>query len=156
MALETIVTERSDDERALLLRIVVEHPIPGCAYALQRGKSEIDQIQIGAEFDLEFTRSMVLRPGSDGVMDPKGLYVQGPRNARFLYITSGTLAGQAGSCWTRRAKVSLRGIENALPSTGVGLFPPLIEARILGRARDAGPACANEPLLGAGWRLVSK
>ena len=148
------MNQRPDDERALLLRIIVVNPVPGCAYALQRGKSELDQIQVGAASDLEFTASIALRPLAEGVMDARGLHVQGPRGGRFLYINSGTLAGQADSCWTRRAKVSLRGVDRVLPPDGLNHLPPLAEVRIEGRAGDAGPACASVPLVGKGWTLV--
>ena len=146
---------RPDDERAVLLRIVVLNPVAGCAYALQRGKAELDQIQVSDGADLVFNLSVSLRPLADGLFDPKGTHVQEPRGARFVYINSGTLVGQAGSCWTRRAKVPLRGVDSELPGDGLNHMPPVIEARIAGKARDGGPACASVPLLGDGWhRLI--
>lgn len=145
---------RPDDERAVLLRIVVLNPVAGCAYALQRGKVELDQTQVSDGADLVFNLSLSLRPLADGLLDPKGTHVQGPRGARFVYINSGTLAGQTDSCWTRRAKVPLRGVDKVLPADGLNHLPPMIEARIAGKARDFGPACASVPLLGEGWRRL--
>src|ERR1035437_10680737 len=36
-----------------------------------------------------------------------GQCAQGPKHARFVYVNSGTYAGQAETCWSRRAKISL-------------------------------------------------
>ena len=44
---------------------------------------------------------------SDGQPNFLGPFAQGPPADRFVYINSGTLAGQAESEWTRRAKVPL-------------------------------------------------
>ena len=73
---------------------------------------------------------------------------------RFLYICSGTMAGQSGSPWTRRAKVPLNGIVELLPAPGLGPMPPLLQGRISGLARDGGPACASVRVL-EGWVLAS-
>lgn len=145
------MTERPDEERSILARVIVIDPLPGCAYGLQRRDGEVDQIQVAAsDGALQFTTSLTLRVTADATRDPRGLHVQGPRHSRFLYVTSGTLAGQAGSCWTRRAKVPLRGIDAAVPLS-LDLMPPIIEATIAGRAGDGGPACASVPLQ-VGWR----
>jgi hypothetical protein len=144
------MTERPDEERSILARVRVTDPVTGVAYGLQQRNGEVDQVQIAAHADLVFTTSLTLRMIGEATRDPWGLHVCGPRHGRFLYITSGTLAEQAGSCWTRRAKVSLAGIDAAVPLT-LDVMPPLIETTIAGRARDGGPACASVPLLFA-WR----
>jgi len=68
-----------------------------------------------------------------------------------INVTNGvvTLAGEVPSCWTRRAKVPLAGITDALIATG-----EILEARFAGTARDGGPACATVPLLDGGWHAV--
>lgn len=145
------MTERPDEERSILARVIVIDPLPGCAYGLQRRNGEVDQVQVAPPHGaLQFTTSVTLRFAAETARDPRGLHVHGPRHGRFLYITSGTLASQAGSCWTRRAKVPLLGIDAAVPLT-LDLMPPIIEATIAGRAADGGPACASVPLLVA-WR----
>jgi hypothetical protein len=56
-------------------------------------------------FDLTVTAAKV-----GGVPRFFGDAAQGPPADRFIYVCSGTLAGQAESCWTRRAKVPLKTI----------------------------------------------
>ena len=53
-------------------------------------------------FDFELTADL-----SDTVPNFLGPFSQGPKSARFVYINSGTAAGQIDSCWSRRAKVPL-------------------------------------------------
>ena len=121
-------------------------PLPGCTYALQQRDGSIDQAQVAGADALVFTAAITLKLTSTNALDPRGLHVHGPRNQRFLYVCSGTLAGEPGSCWTRRAKVPLQGIDTAVPKN-LDSMPPLIEATIKGRARDGGPACASVSLI---------
>jgi hypothetical protein len=82
-----------------------------------------------------------------------GEVTQGPPAGRFVYVCSGTLAGQAGSCWTRRAKVPLGGISWTLVEGVLAKPAARLEARFVGQAGDGGPACATIKLLDQGWRL---
>ena len=82
-----------------------------------------------------------------------GPFVQGPPAGRFVYINSGTLAGQADSIWTRRAKVPLTGITRALIERA-RVAGSTLEAEIAGTGRDGGPACATVPLMSDGWRVA--
>jgi hypothetical protein len=70
------------------------------------------------------------------------------------HVNSGTSAGQADSCWSRRAKVPLAGITPALLQSAIRSPHGMLEAKITGTGRDGGPACASVPLL-AGWTLVA-
>jgi hypothetical protein len=70
-------------------------------------------------------------------------------------VTSGKRAGQANSCWDRRAKVSLKGITPQLIAAVKQQPGAHLEARIAGTAADGGPACATVPLLEGGWRVVA-
>ena len=100
-------------------------------------------------FDLTVTAARV-----GGVPRFFGDAAQGPPADRFIYVCSGTLAGQAESCWTRRAKVPLKTITWELLQR-VLLDPAgRLEARFHGRAGDGGPACATIKLLDEGWRRV--
>ena len=129
---------------ALSLTIIVEQPVTGVAYALQRGRSDLEQVQIAADASLRFVFDVSLRTLPDGTLDLRGAHVQGPRGGRFVYINSGTSAGQH-SCWTRRAKVTLMPLTTLAKSADARAF----EARFAGRGRDGGPSCATVPLLGA-------
>ena len=83
-----------------------------------------------------------------------GAVAQGPPEGRFVYVCSGTLAGQAESCWTRRAKVPLDGITWRLIERVLSDGRLRLEARFQGRAGDGGPNCATVKLLEGGWRAV--
>ena len=78
-----------------------------------------------------------------------GEFVQGPAGGKFVYVTSGTLAGHAESPWTRRAKVGLQELKWVVVGCAVSQSGSFLEARISGVARDGGPACASVPLLAA-------
>jgi len=140
-------------KQELPLRITVVHPPSGVSFRLQQGKSDLVEPTQAADDHLSF--DFTVRVGGDRTGAPNflGPFTQGPSAKRFVYVNSGTLAGQAGSRWTRRAKVHLEGIsweliERALASPGT-----VLEARIAGTARDGGPACATVPLLDGGWRI---
>jgi hypothetical protein len=89
-----------------------------------------------------------------GVARLLGKLAHGSPSERFLYVCSGTCAGQVHSCWTRRAKIGLSGISSALLQALQAAPSLRLEARFAGRAKDGGPACATVPLLG-GWRVVA-
>lgn len=134
------------------LRITVLDPLPGVTYAMQRGKDELlppSKADAGAlTFDLSIR--VAERNGALNVLGP---YAQGKPDDRFLYVNSGTLAGQQGTDWTRRAKIKTAGItwalvEQLLASPGV-----VLEARIDGRAKDGGPCCATVPLVNGSWKV---
>jgi hypothetical protein len=88
---------------------------------------------------------------ASGLPNFLGPYTQGPPAARFVYVNSGTLAGQPDSCWTRRAKVPLTSITWTLideARTG----DSLLEIEINGTGRDGGPTCGSVRL-SSGWRV---
>lgn len=83
-----------------------------------------------------------------------GKFAQGPKTDRFIYVNSGKQAGQHGTLWDRRAKLSLMSIsrekiESVLASPGSRL-----ETVIIGVGRDGGPVCAS--VKGLEWRIAGK
>ena len=140
----------------LPLRITVLRPPSGVAWAVQRGRSELiepsERSATLIAFDIT-VRIGAPRPGGQPTF--LGSVTQGPPTARFVYVTSGKRAGQAGSCWDRRAKVSLTGITPELIAAVQQQPGARLEARIAGTAADGGPACATVPLLEGGWRVVA-
>lgn len=135
------------------IRIRVLKPPADVRFGLQRGRNEIvaptDATPIEIRFDLS------LRVGdtrADGLPNFLGPFAQGPPVARFVYVNSGTLAGQFASCWTRRAKVHLSGITWEMVEKVLTGEADRLEARFEGTARDGGPACATVPLVDGGWR----
>jgi hypothetical protein len=133
----------------LALRIVVIGPPPGVTFALQRGKSDLVPPSRSTPKELVF--DLTVRVREDDQPNFLGPFAQGPRGARFVYINSGSYAGQGDTQWARRAKVPLSGITWPLIKRAKG--KPL-QARIAGTGRDGGPACATVPLLGAGWQIA--
>ena len=139
-------------ERELLLRITIVDPPSGVTFCVQKGDTELVAPAMAAESPLSFDFPVTVR--EDAAVDgPRlmGPFVKGPWNARFVYVNSGTLAGQAGSPWNRRAKVPLTGISAELIEKAIAAPGGLLEAQIGGTAADGGPACATVALLGRGW-----
>lgn len=135
-------------ELELPLRITLVRPPPGLWFCVQGKSGEFLDAQPSraAELVLEFT----LRDAGGDPPRLLGRCAQGPPATRFVYVNSGTLSGDAGSCGTRRAKVPLSSITRALlESARTG---QRLAASIAGTARDGGPVCASVPLIGAGWR----
>ena len=141
------------DRFELPLRIVMEDPVPGVAIAVQKGASGKAELVPPASaapqelvFEFDVTVAGALPDGRPRFLGP---CVQGPPTARFVYLCVGQAAGQASSPWLRRVKVPL----GALGWSVIDALAPgqRLTARIAGRARDGGPACATVPLLGSGW-----
>lgn len=137
----------------LPIRIVVEDPVPGLAMALQRGRTAKAELvppsSRSAEAmacDLEVTVDGRLPDGRPRLLGP---YVQGPPEARFVYLAVGRNAGQTDCKWGGRVKVPLDGLGwhkiEAFPSGG------RLIARIAGQSPKGGPALASVRLLPPGW-----
>ena len=140
-------------DREIPLRVTVIDPPAGVVFALQRDRAELHQVIRSSGAAISFDFSVRARPAStSNTLNLLGPFTQGTPASRFVYVNSGTYAGDKGSCWSRRAKVPLSGITPRLLEQ---LSPgAILEARIAGTARDGGPACASVPLLGKGWSLV--
>ena len=122
------------------LRITLLSPPPGVVFSLQDRKNQLSQQTLSTGADITFELEMEI----DEAGRAKGPFAMGPPTGRFLYINSGSYAGQPGIVYNRRAKVPL-----------VNLPPGVVlVAEINGRAKDGGPACATVPLLNGGWRAV--
>ena len=134
------------------VRITVKSPPVGVRFALQEGKSDVvdPKSSTGEDLVFEFPLNVV----DSGPLQVRftGKFAQGPASARFVYINSGTLSGQFGSCWTRRAKVPLLEITPALLSEALK-SNRVLAAEIAGRAKDGGPACASVKLT-SGWKCL--
>lgn len=141
------------DRFDLPIRIVVDDPIAGLALAQQRGQSAkaalippVSRSAEGVAFDLEVTVAGALADGRPRLLGPN---VQGPPEARFVYLCVGRYAGQADSPWAGRVKVPL----GDLTSEKIEALPPggRLTARIPGRSPRGGPALATVRLLPPGW-----
>jgi hypothetical protein len=132
-------------------RIVVVGPPAGVVFALQRGKRELSGAVMSKGADLRFSFMLGAACAPDGSVRFSGEFVQGPAGGKFVYVNSGTLAGQSESTWTRRAKVGLQALKWSTVEGVTAQPETVLEARISGMARDGGPACASVPLLDDGW-----
>jgi hypothetical protein len=134
------------------IRVRVVNPPSGVRFRVRRGRSDLDDPARVTDGEISF--DLTVRVGDtrqDGLPNFLGPYAQGPPGGRFLYVNSGTLAGQTDSCWTRRAKVPFRDITWEMVEEVLSGEDMVLEARIAG---DGGPACATVPLLDGGWRVA--
>jgi hypothetical protein len=141
-------------EHDLPIRVTVLHPPKGVTFAMQRGKDELlPPSKVSAEslvFDLSVRVSQRKGGGAPNILGP---YAQGKPDDRFLYVNSGTLAGQENTPWTRRAKVKTGGISWKLVEQILATPGSVLEARIDGVAKDGGPCCATVPIVHGGWTI---
>jgi len=137
------------------IRILVLDPPRNVRFGVQRGRTEIVAPSEVTPTELRFDLSLRVGDGrADGLPNFLGPFAQGPPAGRFVYVNSGTLAGQSDSCWTRRAKVHLASITWAMVEEVLTGAADVLEARINGTGRDGGPACATVPLVDGGWRAA--
>ena len=127
----------------MILRITLVAPPAGVDFGVQKGKGPayetiLKQRSGGGDVAFEFDV-----PVKNGAL--AGPLVQGPKGERFVYIDIGTCAGQMDSCWSRRLKVPLQGVDCAAA---------VCETRVPGTAKDGGPNCATvKPF--AGWTAMA-
>lgn len=150
-------TMQNRSEPVLQLLLTVVAPPPGVLFAVQRGRAELLPPYTSDAESVSFAVSLHLGPAlADGSFNFRGPCAQGPAADRFIYVNSGTLAGQAASCWERRAKVKLAAIPRALIESAVGDSACAVEARILGTAGDGGPVCASVQPHAISWHLARR
>ena len=118
-------------------------PPAGVAFAIQRGKRELAPVFVSTGADLPLDFGIQVERTSGGTLRFTGEFVQRPPGGKSVYVNSGTLAGQAKSPWTRRAKVSLEMLKWPLIHQVTSAPGTLLEARISGIGCDGGPACAS-------------
>lgn len=137
------------------IRILIAAPPPGVRFAVQRGRSELlepSAEQYGAiQFDFSVRAAA---PSAEESTDFAGEFVQGPPSDRFIYINSGTLAGEPDSCWTRRAKLKLASIPWEVVAAALSHSGGIIEARVVGTMGDGGPICASVKPHAVVWSFV--
>ena len=117
---------------------------------VQRGKYELQEPEAAGNANtFDFDIRVDLTGPEPNFLGP---FAHGPKDARFVYVNSGTYAGQADTCWSRRAKLSLMGItkeevERVLNTPGARL-----QTTINGTGRDGGPVCAS--VKGLEWMVA--
>ena len=135
------------------IRIRVIEPPKGISIQVQRGKCELlPPVKTTAkELVFEFPIDVDV---SSGVPNFLGAYSQGPKDARFIYVNSGTYANQPDSEYGRRAKLSLMTITKAQVEAALASKSARIETSFPGIGRDGGPTCASVKSLE--WKVVTE
>jgi hypothetical protein len=132
----------------ITLRFTIADPVPGVAYSLQDKAGAPVGPVVAGDGPISFDVPVRVGPG------PKfyGDFVrsEGP-SRRFVYIAIGEQAGQLPSPWSRRAKVDIHLLSDALLEQA--LAGKVIEVQLPGRAKDGSPACATLRPIGD-WRLI--
>ena len=129
------------------------NPPVGVEFRVQRGGGDLLLPSESNVTTLAFAFSVRVGAQADGRPNFLGEYAQGTPTDRFVYVNSGSRAGQAGSRWDRRAKVKLGTITRAQVRRLLSDPSMLLEAQIEGTGRDGGPACGTA-LHQRGWRVV--
>jgi hypothetical protein len=97
-------------EQALLFKIVVEKPVTGIVYGLQKGSGnsyETLQKQLSDSSDLFFDIAIPIKKNKEGRMVLHGPLINGPSHAKFLYLDIGSYAGQQNAPFSGRLKIPL-------------------------------------------------
>lgn len=141
------------DQTEIKMRIVIETPVPGVLHSLQEDDAPLDAKRSNAGEPLAFDFPLRIAPKSDNggpKFYGKQVRSEGPVR-RFVYVRIGTSAGDRASPWTRRMKIDIHDIDQALldRATAGGV----LEGTINGTAKDGSPACATIRL--ATWCAVA-
>ena len=89
---------------------------------------------------------------SNGRPNFVGPFAQGPKDSRFVYVNSGTYAGQNETCWARRAKISLMQIDKEQILEILNDPTSRLETSFAGTGSDGGPTCAS--VKGIEWKVT--
>jgi hypothetical protein len=130
----------------LKLRLIVVDPPAGVTMAMQRGRDGLVSPTLVTENTLVFTFSVTVADETSDPVRLTGEFAQGPADSRFVYVRSGTLAGQSDSSYTCRAKVPLTGIDRAIVQAARAADVPLV-AHVAGKSPKGGPFVASVKLL---------
>lgn len=120
---------------------------------VQRGKDELLEPTLTRSDSIAFEFDVTVDTNGDRP-NFLGKYAQGPKDARFVYVNSGTYAGQCASCWARRAKLSLMTITGEQVGEVVEHPNRSFETMMPGVGPDGGPTCAS--VKGIEWKVVKR
>jgi len=141
------------EKREIWLRINVLEPLSGVTMKIQEGRDRLLPPTETKRDRLSFEFPVMVDLSSD---KPNflGKFAQGPKDARFIYVNSGSYAGQAGTPWNRRAKISLMKITAAQVKEVLASPGARLEVTIDGVGKDGGPVCASVRSAENGWRII--
>src|SRR5688572_20741680 len=130
---------RRADQVEIRARIVIEQPVAGVLHSLQEGDDRpLDprRSQAGEPLSFDFPLRVAAGPKFFGPQVRR----EGPVR-RFVYIRIGTSAGDRASPWTRRMKIDIHEIDQAL--LDAAMAGGVLVGTINGTLPDGSPACAT-------------
>ena len=122
----------------ITLRLTIADPVPGVRYSLQKDDAPFEPVTAADGAPLSFDVPIHLS-ADNRVLGPF-VRREGPAR-RFVYLRIGQMAGDHGSCWTRRAKVDIHDIPPLLLDRA--REGQTLEVVLPGRGKDGSPACAT-------------
>lgn len=133
------------------MRIVIERPVVGVLHSLQaKDESPLDAKHSREGEALSFDFQIRVEPGPKFFGDQ--VRREGPVR-RFVYIRIGQLAGDPSSPWSRRMKIDIHDMGDALLDRAAK-SGEIIETTVIGTGKDGTPACAT--LRPTGRRIVER
>lgn len=135
------------------IRIKVLRPLKGVSMKVQKGRDElVPPVSANDErLTYEFLIDVEVQDGSPNFL---GKFAQGPKDARFIYVNSGSYAGQWGTLWNRRAKISLMPITREEVRSVINDEELCLETEFEGVGIDGGPTCAS--VKDIVWKVVAR
>jgi hypothetical protein len=133
------------------MRIKVMRPPSGVVMKVQRGRDELLPPIAGSADSIAFEFDILVHV-SDGRPNFLGPFAQGPKDSRFVYVNSGTYAGQKETSWARRAKISLMQIDKEQILEILNDPTSRLETSFAGTGSDGGPTCAS--VKGIEWKVT--
>jgi hypothetical protein len=129
------------------MRLVIESPVPGVAHSLQDKKGAPVDAKVSAAGEaLIFDCSIRIGPGPKFYGEQ--VRSEGPVR-RFVYIAVGRQAGAHDFRWSRRMKIDIHDLPQALLEGAIA--GKCLVGTVRGTAADGSPACATVPV--ERWRL---
>ena len=134
-------------DTAITLRLTIADPVSGVRYSLQKADAPFQPVTAG---DGPLSFDVPVRLSGDNRFLGPFVRREGPAR-RFVYLRIGQLAGDHGSCWSRRAKIDIHDIPpDLLAQARAGRT---LEVVLPGRGKDGSPTCATvRPI--TPWRAV--
>jgi hypothetical protein len=131
------------------MRLVIEAPVAGVLHSLQDKKNHpVDPKRSAGGEPLVF--DFPIRIAAGPKFYGEQVRSEGPVR-RFVYIAIGRSAGEHLSPWTRRMKIDVHDIPQALLDGAIS--GKRLVGTVLGTGKDGTPACATVRV--KGWRLTS-
>jgi Family of unknown function (DUF5990) len=137
----------------LPLRVTVVEPPADVVMQVQRGRDELlpPSSRKSNAISFDFSVDVDLSSGAPNFL---GKFAQGPKDSRFVYVNSGTYAGQSGTCWSRRAKISLMNITTEQVRKILKSPKSKLEICIDGTGSDGGPVCGSIRSPRESWKII--